>query len=150
MSNINTPEVMPLQLTDLVPQNATFFLKEIVDEDGPIALGLRRWSLLVRKWVIDKYTAKGVRMAFERLEISVIADVTYYLLDERSKLLFKNQDDFLDKIVTVQDQINIISAVVKTMGIGEVELKKFSDAMADKNKKETEAFEDPNYQAPSP
>lgn len=145
MTNTNTPEIMPLQLADLVPQNATFNLKEI-----PTPLTLRRWSLRVRDWAVKKYTAKGVRIAFETLDVGIIAEVAFFMLDDESRKNFKDPEAFADSIVTIQDQIAVIKAVSATMGVGEIEFKKITDALTPPAKPESEVIDDPNFAAPSP
>lgn len=148
------PEIMPLQLTDLVPQNATFTLSTMPDDkDAPrTEIHTRRWSILIRKWAIEKFGAKVVQNAFNTLEINIISEIAYKMLSDESRKLFKDADDFLDKIVTVQDQLSLMTAISKNFGIGEPEMKKFMDAFKKEapQKVESENADDPKPTAPNP
>jgi hypothetical protein len=149
MTNQTPPDFAPLQLTDLVPQNATFSLSEVLGADAkPAPLTLRRWSLRTREHAVKKYTARGLKLAFEKLEIGTLADLAFFMLDDESKKHFADVDAFLDKVVTMTDQIELIKAMAKTVGVGEPELKKISDAL-NPQKIESEPA-DPNFTAPSP
>lgn len=157
MTNTNAaaqlPEIMPLQLTDLVPQNASFTLSTMPDnaDEARVEIHTRRWSILVRKWAIEKFGAKVVQNAFSTLEINIISEIAFKMLSDESKKLFKDQDDFLDKIVTIQDQLNLMTAISKNFGIGEPEMKKFMDAFKKEAPQKLEAeVPDPNFEAPSP
>ncbi len=154
MSNTNhLIEILPLKLSDLVPKNSTFYLAEIVDEaKAPKPLTLRRWSLLVKNYIIEKYGAQTVRQAFLKGDLVVIADVAFYMLDEDSKKNFKSVDHFMDSIVGHKDEVAVLKAVNETMGMGEVEMKKITEALeadpslAEKFEKAVDS--DPNLRAP--
>lgn len=70
-----------------------------------------------------------------------IAEIAFFLLRDKSP--FKDENDFLDKILTIQDQINLIKAVLQTVGIGEPEIEKISASLPKKG-------EDVDPKIPSP
>lgn len=59
--------------------------------------------------------------------------MAFFMLKEKDA--FKTKDDFLDAICSMQDQLNVIMALLGAVGIGEPEMKKIQEA-ADKNKKD--------------
>lgn len=115
---------MPLNLMDLVPKETEFTLSS----DPAKKITLCRWSLRVRAWAIAKYTSQGLKEIFEQHKIDEIADMAFFML--KDKELFKSKDDFLDAIVTIQDQVDLIKALLGAVGIGEPEFKKIDEAMA--------------------
>ena len=114
---------MPLSLFELSPQEATFSLS---GENGK-TFTLCRWSLRVRAWASSKYTNEGLKQIFTEQKITEIAEMAFFMLKEKDQ--FKTQDDFFDAIVTIQDQINIIMALLKSIGIGEPEIQKINDSL---------------------
>lgn len=108
----------PLNLADLVPTEAVFYLSD--NPEKPITLC--RWSLRVRSWATAKYTPEGLKEIFEKQKIEEIADMAFFMLKDKTQ--FPNKEAFLDAIVTITDQINIIKALLKTVGIGEPEVEK--------------------------
>lgn len=118
-------EKFPLNLHDLVPREMAFNLSTIENE-----LHLCRWSLRVRAWATAKYTPEGLRDIFEKQQIEEIADMVWFMLKDDDKKLFGNEKNvFLDNVVTMQDQINIIKALLGSVGIGEPEIKQISKSM---------------------
>lgn len=131
-------KTMPLQLTDLVPKETKFKLSDYPDKD----FSLCRWSLRVRAWATDRYTSQGLKTIFETQQINEIADLAYFMLIDKD--FFTTKDNFLDAIITIQDQINIIKALLGAVGIGEPELEKLS-ASVEIDKKEAQS---PNVPSP--
>lgn len=123
---------MPLDLFDLVPVEATFSLSERPNE----VFTLCKWSLRIRAWATQRYTAEGLKIIFETQQIGEIADLAFFMLKEKSA--FKSKDEFLECVVTLKDQIDLTKALLTTVGIGEPEIKKISDAV---NKKPEETPE---------
>ncbi len=115
-------ENLPFNLADLDPKETTFTLKAC--GDSPITLC--HWSLRVRNWAVKKYTSEGLREIFEKTKIDEIAEMAFFMLKDKTQ--FEDIDDFLDKIASVQDQINVIKALLGAVGIGEPEFKKIEDA----------------------
>ena len=117
---------MPLNLVDLVPKQTEF---ELSTNPGK-KFTLCRWSLRIRAWAIEKYSAAGLQEIFEQQKINEIADMAYFMLKEKE--FFKTKDDFLDAVSSVQDQINIIMALLGAVGIGEPEMQKIASALPEK------------------
>ncbi len=132
-------KALPLKLTDLVPKETKFKLSKYPDREFTIC----HWSLRVRQWAMDKYTAKGIKEVFEKQQINEIADIAYFMLIEKD--VFKTRDEFLDKIVTIEDQINMIKALLGAVGIGEPEIEKLNLEI-EKNNQEQES---PNEISPN-
>lgn len=61
--------------------------------------------------------------------IGEIAELAWFMLKDQDKQFFKNsKDEFLDGISSVQDQVNIIMALLGAVGIGEPELDKIKES----------------------
>lgn len=133
-------KALPLKLTDLVPKETKFKLSKYPDREFTIC----HWSLRVRQWATEKYTPQGIRKLFETQQINEIADIAYFMLIEKD--VFKTKDEFLDKIITIQDQVNVIKALLGGVGIGEPEIEKLNLEI-EKNNKEDES---PNEISPNP
>lgn len=138
--NIYTMKSTPLSLDDLVPQETTFKLSTMPDKE----LGLRRWSLRARKWAIEKYGAAELQRIFQEKQVEKIAALAYFLLRDEDQKLFKTEDDFLDAISTINDQIELIKAILRTIGIGEPQIEKINEL-----EKLAAGSADPNAQSPN-
>lgn len=126
-----------LNLMDLAPKEATFDLSGA--EGGPITLC--RWSLRVRAWALERFgSPQALQSVFSDQKINDIADLAFFMLKDKAR--FTSKDAFLDAVVTVQDQLNLIKALLYTIGIGEPEIEKLNQA--------AEAVSGPKGQAPSP
>jgi alcohol dehydrogenase class IV len=114
---------MPLNLLDLVPKETAFELSTMPG----VKITLGRWSLRVRAWAVEKYTAGGLGEIFQKQKISEIAEIAFFMLKDKEQ--FKTKDEFLDAISSMQDQLNVILALLGAVGIGEPEMKKITDEM---------------------
>lgn len=121
---------LPLNINDLAPQEATFELSNL--EGKKFTLG--RWSLKTRAWAFDTYGPEKLKEIFEKQQILDLAAIAYYMLKEKDQ--FKSKDEFLDAVVTTQDILVVTKAILKTVGIGEPEIKKIVDAHERSQKKE--------------
>lgn len=109
---------LPLKLEDLAPKETSFTLST---QPGK-TFTLCRFSLRVRAWASEKHGgAQGLKGIFETQKILEIADIAFFMLKEKEA--FASQDDFLDAIVTVGDQVQVVKALLGAVGIGEPELK---------------------------
>ncbi len=129
-AQIVTMKTFPLNLDDLVPKEVTFTLSNPDDpaKPGP-TVTLCRWSLRVRAWATAKYTSEGLREIFEKLKIDEIADMAFFMV--KDKTMFKDKDAFLDAVITVKDQVEVIKALLGAVGIGEPEIGKITKAQKD-------------------
>ena len=107
---------------DLVPKETIFELSTLPGKKYTLC----RWSLRVRTWATAKFTSQGLKEIFEQQKIEEIADMAFFMLKEKEE--FKTKDDFLDAISSMQDQYNIILALLGAVGIGEPEMKKINAA----------------------
>lgn len=114
-------EKLPIAIHELKPVEATFVLEGL---EKPLTLC--RWSLRIRAWANAKYTPKGLEKMFLEQDIEKIADMAWFMLKEKE--VFNNEmDKFLDAISSVRDQVNLIKAMLLTLGIGEPEIKQISE-----------------------
>lgn len=134
---------IPLNLHDLSPQEARLTLSGGPNA-LPITMTLCRWTLRVRAWAIEKYSHKGLQQIFEKQMITEIADLAFFMLKEKE--LFASKDEFMDAVVTTQDQINLIKALLHTVGIGEPEIDKLGKAFPEEKK---EGPPSPNVPSPN-
>ena len=116
-------KTMPLELTDLDPQESTFTLSTQVGK----TFTLCKFSLRVRAWAMQKYTPEGLRDIFEKQKIIEIAEIAFFMLKEKAE--FNSLESFMDSIVTIQDQLNLIMALLSSIGIGEPQFKKINDSL---------------------
>lgn len=115
---------IPLNIADLVPKETTFVLSSFPEK----AFTLCRWSLRIRAWATSKYTTEGLRNIFQYQKIEEIADMAFFMLKEKDH--FGNSlDSFMENIVTLQDQIAIITALLGAVGIGEPEIEKINQSV---------------------
>lgn len=120
-------EKLPFNLTDLVPHEAQF---ELPDGLPGKTLTLNRWSLRVRNWATNKYGAEKLGLIFQEQRIQEIAEMAWFMLKEKDQFA-NNQEQFLDAVVSVQDQVNLIKALLAAVGIGEPEIEKIKAAIAE-------------------
>lgn len=135
---------IPLKLNDLIPKEAKFRLSDFPDKE----FSLCRWSLRVKGWVLEKYTSDEVNEIFSQQKINEIAVIAYFMLKEKDQFLNdkgeQSIDSFMESIVTVQDQVNVIKALLTTVGIGEPEIEKINDSIS----KDSQEIKSPNVKSP--
>ena len=130
----------PLQITDLVPKETTFTLSDFEGETYTLC----RWSLRVRTWATNKYTSEGLHEIFSKQKINEIAEMAYFMLKEKNK--FPSLEIFLEHVNTVQDQVNVMLALLGAIGIGEPEIEQLSANLPKPPVKEEP--NDPNAKSP--
>ena len=128
----------PLKLQDLVPKETTFKLSDYPDQ----VFTLGRWTLRVRIWVLERYTPEQVQSIFKETKIEDIGKIAYHILKDKGQ--FPTEESFFDAVVSIQDQINLITALLGAIGIGEPEMDQIQKAL----NPETEPA-DPNVQSPN-
>lgn len=120
-------EAMKLELSDLDPQKATLQLSGKPEKKYT----LNRFTLRARTWLRQKYTPEKVKVIFENQSLPEISEIAYFLLEEKAD--FPTIEDFQDACATQQDFINLIQAVLTTIGISEPVVKKISKEYDEKN-----------------
>lgn len=128
----------PFNLMDIVPQEASFSVSGLPGK----TLTLCKWSLRIRSWATTKYGDNGLQEIFAKQKIQEIAHMAWFMLKEK-ELFPKGEDDFLDAISSMQDQVNVIKALLRTVGIGEPEIEKIQASIEAAGAK-PEAAPDPN------
>lgn len=99
----------------------------------------------MRVWATEKYTSEGLQQIFEQQKIDQIADLAWFMLRDESKKFFQDsKSNFLDSVVTFDDQVKLIKALLETIGIGEPEIEKIATALG------PEAVKGPNEKAVPP
>jgi hypothetical protein len=114
---------LPLKLEDLEPKETTFTLSGTKDKK----LTLCPFSLRIRAWCLNKYTPEGLQEIFEKQKILEIAEIAYYMLKEKEE--FNSLESFMDAILSIKDQINVITALLGAIGIGEPEIEKINNSL---------------------
>lgn len=100
-----------LKLEDLKPQDAEFTLSTFADK----RFKLKVFSLKDRIWLKKRFSKTEVETIFKEQDIISMAEIAHHLLVDRTE--FPEFLDFADKIITIQDQINLQKALLKTIGI---------------------------------
>ena len=115
-------KTLPLTLDDLNPKEATFELSTV-----PQKLTLCRWSLRVRAWAIGHYGGERLAEIFKSQNLIEMGAISYYMLKENE--LFPTLDSFLDAICTPRDHLNMITAMLGTLGIAEPKIEEIREVM---------------------
>lgn len=129
---------MNLKLNDLKPQEAEFTLSTKPESK----LTLKRFSLAQRIWVTNRFGSDNIKGIFEDQRISDMAEIAYHLIKEKDA--FPNFEAFCEAVVTVEDQLALTKALLKTIGIDDAMFKKIA---AEEEKKDAQ---NPNGQSPNP
>lgn len=127
---------MKLKFDDLVPQSATFKLSTL---EKPIVL--KPWSLKVRFWALGKYGHERLQTILQTQSLFELCEITYFMMADESKALFKDFDEYTEKVVSTADILALVTALLNTIGI--------SEPMIDEIRKELHEREAPKPQAPA-
>jgi len=110
-------------LANLQPKMAKLKLSGIKND-----LTLSRFSLRVKIFISEKYGPENVQKIFEEKRLKEISEIAWFMLVEKD--LFNNDlNKFLDEICTTEDQLNLITALLESIGIAEPELKEIQKAI---------------------
>lgn len=110
-------------LANLQPRMAKFKLSGIDKE-----ITLSRFSLRVKIFISEKYGPENVQKIFEEKRLKEISEIAWFMLIEKE--LFNNDlNKFLDEICTTSDQLNLITALLESIGIAEPELKEIQKSI---------------------
>lgn len=122
-----------LDLNDLKPAEATLALSEYPAR----IFTLKKFSLNAQIWVNERFgDPQAIQGIFKNLRIGEISEIVYFLLKEKDA--FKSLDEFREAIVSPKDKVEMVNALLRTIGI--------SQPIVDKLKKEADAG---NEQSPS-
>jgi len=115
---------MKLNLSDLKPEEATFTLSEFPDK----TFTLKKFSLNAQLWMNERFGQEQVKGIFENRRLAEISEVVFFLLKDKS--VITSLEALREAIVTNQDRVAMMGALLKTIGI--------SQPVMDKLKKDVE------------
>lgn len=128
-----------LNFQDLIPVEKEFELS------SGKKYTLKKWSMRVKIWATERYTSQELEEVFHQWKVKEICELAYFML-KGDKPTF---DDFLESIVTPHDEYILGTALLATIGIGEVQIETARQIEAERQK-EKEAQDDPNAESPNP
>lgn len=110
-----------LDLNDLCPETAKFQTSARPGE----SFTLNKVTLRTQVWLQKRFGKENIQGIFENQSIPDIAEIAYFLLQEKDKI--KTLDEFLDLIVTHQDRINLLQAMLTTIGLSQPVIDKIAE-----------------------
>lgn len=113
--------VMKLNLTDLVPQEAPFSLSSRPGK----TFKLCAYTLRVQAWAEKRYDKEQLQAAIMGNDITAYTDLVYYMLVEKKE--FPDQDNFLDAVTTFADRQAVTQALLTSIGLSQPILKKLAE-----------------------
>ncbi len=128
-----------LSILDLTPQSVEFNLSTVKE-----TLVLKPWSLRVKAWAVEKYGAGNLKSIIEKMQTVQIGEITFFMLTDESKAIFKTVDNYFDSIQSTRDELAVHKALLKSMGIGEPEIEELANLVV-----EAAELPDPKTLAPS-
>lgn len=111
---------MKLDLQDLRPAEAEL---ELSEKPGK-KYTLKKMSLAVQIWVNQRFGKDQIAAIFENTQIPELTEITHHLLKDKTD--FPTLESFQECIVTQQDRINIIKAMLHVVGISQPVIDKLS------------------------
>lgn len=121
-----------LTLDDFSPEEANFKLKSKPGKTFTIC----PFTLRVRAWVTKTYGRDRFKEVLEKNEMEEIAKIIFFMLKDKSE--FKDIDDFMENVVTVNDYYELVTALTVSLGVSEPKQEEIKAAMAEEEKKGNE------------
>lgn len=112
---------MPLELSDLKPVESSFVLS---DHPGK-KFTLRKFALDAQIWLQRAYQEDQIKEIFRDQKIKELSRIAYFLLKDKSE--FPKLALFRQAIVTYQDRVALIAALIQTVGVSQPVIKKLND-----------------------
>lgn len=112
---------MKLDLNDLRPQEAKLELSEHPGKTYVIS----KITLRVQIWLNERFGKEKISEIFTNASLPEIAEIIYYLVKDKTD--FPTLPEFLDAVVTQQDRVNLMTAMMQSVGISQPLLKKLSE-----------------------
>lgn len=112
---------MKLDLNDLKPAEAHFQLSD----KGEKQYTLRKFSLASQVWMREKFGKENVQGIFKDQNIPAIAEIAHHQLKDSSD--FPTFMDFCECIITQQDRIAVMMALLHTIGISQPVIAKLTE-----------------------
>lgn len=113
-------KVLKLDLTDMVPQEASF---ELSGAPGK-KLVLIPYTLRVQIWAEKKYGKKQIEAAIIGSDVATFSELVFYML--KDKAAFPKIDDLLDAVITFKDRANVTNALLESIGLSQPVLEKLT------------------------
>ena len=101
-----------LKFEDLIPQESTFTLSE---KQGKVYI-LKKFTLADQIWAKREFGDR-LQAILETVDLEGIAKLVFHLLKNKEE--FKDELSFMEVIVTPQDKINILKALLATIGVSQ-------------------------------
>lgn len=129
---MNPEEVFDIH--DLVPEDASFSLHIFPDK----FLWFSAFSLKYQMWAKDKYGVR-IKAIFAEEQIKEICEIAWKLLKSETdfyikpdtnvitKEAFRDFDHFIDSVRSTKDKIQMITALLKTIGFSQPVLEKAAE-----------------------
>lgn len=103
---------MKLDLNDLLPVEAPFELS-----NGK-KYTLKKFSLAVQIWMQQNFGGvDNIEAIFREQKLKEISEIVFYLLKEKGE--FRTIEEFQEIICTQKDRVEILTALLKTIGISQ-------------------------------
>lgn len=108
---------MKLTLDDLQPTESTFSLSHLPGK----VFTLKKFSLASRIWAKQRF-GDGLKDIFQDKKIAEICELAFFLMKDKTG--FADFNAFAESVVTVADQIEIMRAMLATVGISQPVIEK--------------------------
>lgn len=113
-------KIAKLNLDDLAPTNVDFELSKYPG----VKFTLGAFTLRVQLWLTKRFGEAAVQSAITGVDLTVVSETAYHVLDAISKAEFKTVEDFQEAIVSFKDRHNLKKALLETMGLSQPVLDK--------------------------
>lgn len=121
-----------LKLEDLVPAEQSF---ELSEKPGKIYV-LRKFSLREQIWIRERFkTPEKVNEVFRTSDLVAISEIAHHLLKDKTD--FPTFIDFAACIVTHKDKVDVMKAMLGTIGISQPIFSELEQAEIAKRESET-------------
>lgn len=106
-----------IQLKDLRPAEAPFTISGLPG----VTLHLKPFSLAAKTWAVTKYgSLEAVNKRFASNQVEHLSELFWYLLKEKD-LFGESMTTFLEAVLTVEDQVNLLNAVTLSLGVSQAD-----------------------------
>lgn len=118
---------MKLDLNDLRPAESSLTLSE---KPGK-TYTLKKISLATQIWIRNRFGTEKIQGIFENQSLPEISEIAHHLIKDKTD--FPTVESLQEAIVTQQDRINLLTAMMQTVGISQPILAKLTEAQAEGN-----------------
>jgi len=118
---------MKLDLTDLKPTEATFVLSKFPEKP----MTLKPFSLNAQIWVTERFGVPAIEGIFKDQRIGDISEIVFFLLKDKSPT--PTLESFRESILTKQDKLAMMNALLETIGISQPVMAELTKAASSGN-----------------